>query len=90
MASPTSNRKNAVTPLTSASRATITSDPPAGTTSAGSVVAVPELLFQARQAQSVTYNATPIVMAAVIYFLILWPMVRLLGRLENRALAGRG
>ena len=59
-------------------------------TSLGSVVAVPELLYQARQAQSVTYNATPIVMAAVIYFLILWPLVRLLSRLENRALAGRG
>jgi polar amino acid transport system permease protein len=58
-------------------------------TSLGSVVAVPELLFQARQAQSVTYNATPIVMAAVIYFLILWPVVRILSRLENRALAGR-
>ena len=59
-------------------------------TSLGSVVAVPELLFQARQAQSLTFNATPIVMAAVIYFLILWPVVRLLSRLENRALAGRG
>jgi polar amino acid transport system permease protein len=59
-------------------------------TSLGSVVAVPELLFQARQAQSVSFNPTPIVMAAVIYFLILWPMVRLLSRLENRALAGRG
>jgi len=59
-------------------------------TSLGSGVAVPELLFQARQAQSVTFNATPIVMAAVIYFLILWPMVRLLSRLENRALAVRG
>ena len=58
-------------------------------TSLGSVVAVPELLYQARQAQSVTFNPTPIVMAAVIYFLILWPMVRLLSRLENRALAGR-
>jgi polar amino acid transport system permease protein len=59
-------------------------------TSLGSVVAVPELLYQARQAQSVTYNPTPIVMAAVIYFLILWPMVRVLSRLENRALTGRG
>src|SRR5262247_269779 len=59
-------------------------------TSLGSVVAVPELLFQARQAQSVTFNPTPIVMAAVIYFLILWPLVRLLSRLENRALASRG
>ena len=48
-----------------------------------------ELLFQARQAQSLTYNATPIVLAAIIYFLLLWPMVRLLSRLENRALASR-
>jgi len=58
-------------------------------TSIASVVALPELLFQARQAQSVTYNATPIVAAAVIYFILLWPMVRLLSRLENRQLAGR-
>ena len=57
-------------------------------TSLGSVVAVPELLFQARQAQSLTYNPTPIVVAAIIYFLMLWPLVRLLSRLENRALAG--
>ena len=59
-------------------------------TSLGSVVAMPELLFQARQAQSLTYNPTPIVVAAIIYFLLLWPLVRLLSRLENRALAGRG
>jgi len=59
-------------------------------TSLGSVVAMPELLFQARQAQSLTYNPTPIVLAAIIYFLLLWPLVRLLSRLENRALAGRG
>jgi polar amino acid transport system permease protein len=58
-------------------------------TSIASVVALPELLFQARQAQSVTYNATPIVAAAVIYFVLLWPVVRLLSRLENRQLAGR-
>ena len=58
-------------------------------TSIASVVALPELLFQARQAQSVTYNATPIVAAAVIYFLLLWPVVRLLSRLENRQLSAR-
>ena len=57
-------------------------------TSLGSVVAMPELLFQARQAQSLTYNPTPIVLAAVVYFVMLWPLVRLLSRLENRALAG--
>src|SRR5882672_7704511 len=58
-------------------------------TSLGSVVAVPELLYQARQAQSLTYNPKPIVVAAMIYFLLLWPLVRLLSRLENRALAAR-
>ncbi|MBO1073044.1 amino acid ABC transporter permease [Roseomonas marmotae] len=59
-------------------------------TSIASVVALPELLFQARQAQNVTYNATPIVAAAVAYFLLLWPLVRLMSRLENKAMAGRG
>ena len=55
-------------------------------TALGSVVAMPELLFQARPAQSLTYNLTPIVAAALIYFALLWPLVRLLSRLENRAL----
>ena len=59
-------------------------------TSIASVVALPELLYEARQAQSVTYNPTPIVAAAVLYFLLLWPAVRLLSRLQNRAVAGRG
>jgi polar amino acid transport system permease protein len=58
-------------------------------TSIASVVALPELLFQARQAQSVTYNATPIMVAAIAYFILLWPLVRVLSRLENRQLAGR-
>ncbi len=59
-------------------------------TSIASVVALPELLYEARQAQSVTYNPTPIVAAALLYFLLLWPAVRLLSRLQNRAIAGRG
>ena len=50
---------------------------------------MPELLFQARQAQSLTYSPTPIVLAALIYFVMLWPLVRLLSRLENRQLARR-
>jgi len=58
-------------------------------TSIGSVVALPELLYQARQAQSVTYNPSPIVAAAAIYFLLLWPLVRLLSRLEHKAIAAR-
>lgn len=56
-------------------------------TSLASVVALPELLYAARSAQSVTYNASPLVAAACIYFLLLWPVVRLLSRLEHRMLA---
>jgi polar amino acid transport system permease protein len=55
-------------------------------TSLASVVALPELLYAARSAQSVTYNASPLVAAACIYFLLLWPVVRLLSRLEHRML----
>jgi polar amino acid transport system permease protein len=58
-------------------------------TSIAAVVALPELLFQARQAQSVTFNATPIMAAAVAYFILLWPVVRLLSKLENRQMARR-
>ena len=58
-------------------------------TSLASVVALPELLFQSRQAQSLTYNPSPIVAAAAIYFVMLWPVVRLLSRLEHRARASR-
>ena len=58
-------------------------------TSLGSVVALPELLYAARSAQSVTYNPSPIVLAAAMYFLLLWPGVRLLSRLEHRMLAAR-
>ncbi len=58
-------------------------------TSIASVVALQELLYMARQAQSVTYNASPIVVAALMYLVLLWPLVRLLSRLEHKTLAGR-
>jgi polar amino acid transport system permease protein len=58
-------------------------------TSLASVVALPELLYAARSAQSVTYNPSPIVLAAAVYFVLLWPGVRVLSRLEHRMLAGR-
>jgi len=58
-------------------------------TSLASVVALPELLYAARSAQSVTYNPSPIVLAAAVYFVLLWPGVRLLSRLEHRMLVGR-
>jgi polar amino acid transport system permease protein len=55
-------------------------------TSLASVVALPELLYAARSAQSITYNPSPIVLAAAIYLVLLWPGVRLLSRLEHRML----
>jgi polar amino acid transport system permease protein len=54
-------------------------------TSIASVVALPELLYAARQVQSVTYNATPVIAAGIIYLLMLWPLVRLLSRYERQA-----
>lgn len=58
-------------------------------TSLASVVALPELLYSADMARSVTFNATPIVMAAGFYLILLWPLVRLLSRLEHKAMAER-
>ena len=56
-------------------------------TSLASVVALPELLRLARVAQGLSYNPTPLVAAAIIYLIMLWPVVRLLSRLERRTLA---
>ncbi|MGE0310252.1 MAG: amino acid ABC transporter permease [Lautropia sp.] len=53
-------------------------------TSLASVVAMPELLYTARQAQSITYNATPVIAAGLLYLALLWPAVRWLSRLEHR------
>ncbi|MBN9061371.1 MAG: ABC transporter permease [Rhizobiales bacterium 65-9] len=58
-------------------------------TSLASVVAIPELLKQATDAQALTANPTPIMAAALIYLIFLWPMVRLIGYFEARARAGR-
>jgi polar amino acid transport system permease protein len=58
-------------------------------TTLASVVAIPELLNAARNAQALTYNPTPIVLAALIYLLALWPIVRLISRLEHKAVAVR-
>ncbi len=55
-------------------------------TTLASVVALPELLNNARQAQALTYNATPIVLAALFYLALLWPIVRLLSRMEHKSL----
>lgn len=53
-------------------------------TSIASVVAFQELLYAADMARSITYNASPIVMAACFYLLLLWPFVRILSVYERR------
>ncbi len=56
-------------------------------TSIASVVALPELLRTARMAQDLVYNPTPLMAAALIYFVLLWPVVRLISRLDRRSMA---
>jgi polar amino acid transport system permease protein len=58
-------------------------------TTIASVVALPELLRIARDAQALVYNPSPVVLAALIYLAILWPLVRWLSRLEHRNLMAR-
>lgn len=53
-------------------------------TSLASVVSLQELLYRADTARSLTYNASPIVMAAAIYLVLLWPAIRLISRYERR------
>lgn len=57
------------------------------TTSIAALVALPELLRSARVAQEQTYNPTPLTAAAVIFFVLLWPFARWVGRLEREMLA---
>jgi polar amino acid transport system permease protein len=58
-------------------------------TALASVVAMPDLLKQATQAQALAANPTPLVGAALIYLLMLLPMVRIVGTLERRFAVGR-
>jgi polar amino acid transport system permease protein len=53
-------------------------------TSLASAVALPELLKAATDAQSFYANPTPLIGAALVYVAFLWPMVRLVGILEQR------
>ena len=52
-------------------------------TSIASVVSFPELLYSADMARSLTFNSSPVVLAAIVYLLLLWPLVRLISRLER-------
>jgi polar amino acid transport system permease protein len=53
-------------------------------TALASVVAMPDLLKQATQAQALEANPTPLIIAALMYIALLWPLVILVGRLERR------
>ena len=53
-------------------------------TSLASTVALPELLKEATNAQSLYANPSPLIGAALVYLLFLWPMVRLVSLLERR------
>ena len=57
-----------------------------------SVVAMPDLLKQATQAQALAANPSPLIAAALIYLAFLWPVVLVVGHLERRlgARAGAG
>tara|TARA_R110000796_G_scaffold23846_2_gene68255 strand:- start:2341 stop:3063 length:723 start_codon:yes stop_codon:yes gene_type:complete len=58
-------------------------------TALASVVAMPDLLKQATQAQALSANPTPLIGAALIYLILLWPMVYVVARLEKRYSRGR-
>ncbi|KUP94618.1 amino acid ABC transporter permease [Tritonibacter horizontis] len=58
-------------------------------TALASVVAMPDLLKQATQAQALAANPTPLIGAAAIYLAFLLPAVLLVGQLENRMNRGK-
>ena len=53
-------------------------------TSLASIVSVGELLHVASNIRSVTYNTTPLTVAAILYLLILLPAVKLSSKLESK------
>jgi len=53
-------------------------------TSLASTVALPELLKEAQDAQALYANPSPLIGAALVYIILLWPMVRLVSMLEKR------
>ncbi|MEC9196476.1 MAG: ABC transporter permease subunit, partial [Pseudomonadota bacterium] len=52
-------------------------------TSLASVVSLSELLYSANMARSVTYNSSPLVLAALLYLAVLWPLVRVVSRYQR-------
>lgn len=52
-------------------------------TSIASAVGLQELLRSAQIGQGLTYNQTPLIAAAIIYFVLLWPLVRVISRMQK-------
>ena len=55
-------------------------------TALATVVTMPELMRQAQDAQALFANPTPLIGAALIYVILLWPLVRFTAWLEARAM----
>jgi len=53
-------------------------------TSLASVVSLGEMLHAATLVRSVTFNASPLMLAAGIYLLMLWPLIRVISHFERR------
>ena len=53
-------------------------------TSLASVVSLGEMLHAAGLVRSLTYNASPLVLAAGLYLALLWPVIRVIARFERR------
>ncbi|MBB3995125.1 polar amino acid transport system permease protein [Sulfitobacter undariae] len=53
-------------------------------TSLASVVSLGEMLHAAGLVRSLTYNASPLVLAAGLYLVLLWPLIRLISRFERK------
>ncbi len=58
-------------------------------TSLAAAVSLPDLLTSARQAQDIIFNPTPLIIVAVVYLVVFWPLVRLVSILESRSLLQR-
>ena len=73
--------KNVVPPLTSNTLELIKA------TSFASVVALPELLRAAKVVQGLSYKPTPLIAAALMYYILLLPLVRIVSRMERKMIS---
>jgi len=73
--------KNVIPPMTSNTLELIKA------TSFASVVALPELLRAAKVVQGLSYNPTPLIAAAFMYYILLLPLVRIVSRMERQMIS---